>query len=343
MKGYKAYQRGLICEPDGNKKQYKENTVYEENEAIVCHSGMHFCANPLDVLYYYPLIDDDGHFSDITTVESLDDAKTNDNRKFCTKKLKIGVKLELPAFIKAAIDFVLEKNPTNHNSQLASSGYNSKLASSGYNSKLASSGDYSKLASSGDNSKLASSGYNSQFASSGDNSQLASSGYNSQLASSGYNSKLASSGYNSQLASSGDNSKLASSGDNSQLASSGDNSQLASSGDNSKLASSGYNSQFASSGDNSKLASSGDYSKLASSGDYSKLASSGDYSVVAGIGIDNIAKARKGSWITLAEWKYDVNKNKYIPVCVKSEQVDGKKIKEDTFYKLENGEFVEVE
>ena len=32
----------------------------------------------------------------------------------------------------------------------------------------------------------------------------------------------------------------------------------------------------------------------------------------------------------------------YIPVCVKTEKIDGEKIKEDTFYKLENGEFVEV-
>ena len=271
MKGYKSYKRGLVCEPNGNKKQYKENAVYEENEAIVCRSGMHFCANPLDVLDYHPLIDEDGYFSDITTVENLDEIKTNDNRKFCTKKLKIGVKLELPAFINAAIDFILEKNPIDNSSQLASSGNSSQLASSGYSSKLASSGNYSKLASSG------------------------------------YYSKLASSGYSS------------------------------------KLASSGYYSQLASSGDYSQLASSGDFSKLASSGDSSQLASSGDSSVVAGIGIDNIAKARKGSWITLAEWKYDVNKNKYIPVCVKSEQVDGEKIKEDTFYKLENGEFVEVE
>ena len=298
MKGYKSYKRGLVCEPNGNKKQYKENAVYEENEAIVCRSGMHFCANPLDVLDYHPLIDEDGYFSDITTVENLDEIKTNDNRKFCTKKLKIGVKLELPAFINAAIDFILEKNPIDNSSQLASSGNSSQLASSGDSSKLASSGNYSKLASSGYSSQLASSGYYSQLASSGDYSQLASSGYFSKLASSGDSSQLASSGYSS------------------------------------KLASSGYFS---------KLASSGDSSKLASSGDSSQLASSGDSSVVAGIGIDNIAKARKGSWITLAEWKYDVNKNKYIPVCVKSEQVDGEKIKEDTFYKLENGEFVEVE
>ena len=158
-------------------------------------------------------------------------------------------------------------------------------------------------------------------------------------------------------ASSGYNSQLASSGDYSQLASSGDNSQLASSGDNSKLASSGYNSKLASSGDYSKLASSGDYSKLASSGDYSQLASSGYYSnishdkgienVVCNIGIYGKARGIKGDILVLAEYKkIDSPKHRtyvYKPICVKSKKIDGKFIKENTYYKLENKKFVEVE
>lgn len=37
-------------------------------------------------------------------VEALDDVKTNDGKKFCTKKLKIGAKLSLWQFIKASFD-----------------------------------------------------------------------------------------------------------------------------------------------------------------------------------------------------------------------------------------------
>ena len=48
-----------------------------------------------------------------------------------------------------------------------------------------------------------------------------------------------------------------------------------------------------------------------------------------------MVKARKGSWVTLAEWKDN------IPICVKTEFVDGERIKEDTWYRLVNGEFVE--
>lgn len=54
-------------------------------------------------------------------------------------------------------------------------------------------------------------------------------------------------------------------------------------------------------------------------------------------------EAEKGSWITLAEWVEDEEKGRYVPVCVKTEYVDGEKIKEDTYYTLKSGEFVEVE
>ena len=57
-------------------------------------------------------------------------------------------------------------------------------------------------------------------------------------------------------------------------------------------------------------------------------------------GNNSIAKAKIGSWITLAEWDCI---NVWTPICVKTEQVDGERIKADTFYKLVNGEFKEVE
>ena len=55
-----------------------------------------------------------------------------------------------------------------------------------------------------------------------------------------------------------------------------------------------------------------------------------------------MAKGKKGSWITLSEWEYNEEEKVYIPVCVKTKKIDGVKIKEDTYYKLKNGRFVEV-
>ena len=95
-------------------------------------------------------------------------------------------------------------------------------------------------------------------------------------------------------------------------------------------------------GNNStQIGSSGDSAKIGSSGYYAKIESTGNHSVVMAAGNNSIAKAKIGSWITLAEWKH--NGNVWIPICVKTEKVDGERIKADTFYKLVNGEFKEVE
>ena len=93
-------------------------------------------------------------------------------------------------------------------------------------------------------------------------------------------------------------------------------------------------------GYSAKIGSSGDYAKIGSSGDSAQIDSSGQDSVIMGAGHDSKAKAAIGSWITLAEWKRieDVWK----PICVKTEQVDGKRIKADAYYRLIDGEFEEV-
>ena len=212
MKGYKGFEPGLIC----RGKQYAENTVFEEEEAEICSYGMHFCENPFDVLDYYGFINDTGDFNEFAEVEALEEVKTDDNRKFCTKKLKIGAKLSISKFINACVDFAIEKTST-------------CIA----------------------------------------------------------DNKI-------------------------------------------------------SSGDSAKIGSSGDFAQIGSSGDSAKIGSSGKDCVICCAGHNSVVKAKKGSWITLAEWEYSKEKERYIPKCVKTEFVDGERIKEDTLYKLIDGEFVEV-
>ena len=219
MKGYKAFKPGLIC----RDKQYEEKAIATEERAEPCKCGIHFCENPFDVLDYYHLITDEGKFTEFAEVEALDEPVTDDKKKYCTTKLKVGAKLSFAGFIRACIDFVFEKTV---NSMPDSSGYSAQIGSSGYSAKIGSSGNSAKIGSSGDSAKI-------------------------------------------------------------------------------------Y--------------------------------SSGEDSVIMCAGINSRAKAKKGSWITLTEWKRDPNKDRYVPVCVKTEQVDGERIKEDTFYQLIDGEFKEVE
>ena len=66
----------------------------------------------------------------------------------------------------------------------------------------------------------------------------------------------------------------------------------------------------------------------------------GKESVAVAIGIRSKAKGALGCWIVCAEWIEECDGN-YIKE-VKAALVDGEKIKADTWYKLKNGDFVEV-
>ena len=145
-----------------------------------------------------------------------------------------------------------------------------------------------------------------------------------------------------QIGSSGDYAQIGSSGDYAKIGSSGDYAQIGSSGYSAQIGSSGDYAQIGSSGDSAKIGSSGDSAQIGSSGYSAQINSTGEDSVIMCAGDESRAKAKTGSWITLAEWKWSDKKNRYIPVCVKTEYVDGVRIKADTWYKLENGKFVEV-
>ena len=322
MKGYKGFYKGLICKGDGYEKQYAENTVFEEDNAEICRSGMHFCENPFEVLDYYDLVTADGTFNDFAEVEALDEAKTDDKKKYCAKKIKIGAKLSISGFIKACVDFVIEETQKEDCD-----------TNDGDSAKIGSSGDYAKIGSSGDYAQIGSSGYSAQ---------IGSSGYSAKIGSSGDYAQIGSSGDSAQIGSSGDYAKIGSSGDYAQIGSPGDSAQIGSSGYYAKIGSSGYSAKIGSSGDSAQIGSSGDYAQIGSSGDYAKIGSSGEDSVICCAGHNSVVSAKKGSWITLAEWEYSDDKKRWVPKCVKTEYVDGEAIKSDTPYKLVNGKFEEM-
>ena len=248
MKGFKGFEKDFSC----GGKQYEENTTYEEYGEGCCHKGvMHFCEDPWEVLNHYDLVDGNGNFSEFAEVEALGQV-WNDGEKRATNKIHVGAKLGLKGFLKACIDFTLEKT---------------KYESNGTNL----------------------------------------------------------SGNSAQIGSSGDSAQIGSSGNYAQIGSSGDSAQIGSSGNSAQIGSSGYSAQIGSSGDSAKINSTGEDAVIMCAGSRSK------------------AKGKKGSWITLAEWVKDEEKGRYVPICVKTERVDGEKIKDDTYYTLKNGEFVEVE
>ena len=339
MKGYKAFGAGMVCAPSKDKPfKYEVGGVYEEPEADLCSKGFHFCKKPLDVLNYYPLVDKDGNMSEFAEVEALEEPIDNGSDKVVTRKIKIGAKLSFADLVNASLEFEhikesKEKTTDKDCARIGSSGNYAQIGSSGDYAQIGSSGDYARIGSSGDDARIGSSGYYAQIGSSGNCARIGSSGYGARIGSSGNYAQIGSSGDYARIGSSGNYAQIGSSGYYAQIGSSGDYARIGSSGDYARIGSSGYGAQIGSSGNGARIGSSGNDVQINSTGEDSVICCAGNNCVV---------KAKKGSWITLSEWKYDEEKERSIPVCVKTEYVDGEHIKEDTYYKLVGGEFVEA-
>ena len=180
-----------------------------------------------------------------------------------------------------------------------------------------------------------------QIGSSDSYTKISSSDSYAQIGLSGEYTKIATSGVHAKIGTSGYDSRIGSSGSYTKIVSSGNYTKIGSSGGFDRIVSSGVHAQIGASGYFTQISSSGEYAQIGTSGENALIESTGKRSVICCAGNNSIVKAKKGSWITLSEWNYSEIMREAFPVCVKTEFVDGERIKADTWYKLVNGEFVE--
>ena len=119
--------------------------------------------------------------------------------------------------------------------------------------------------------------------------------------------------------------------------SSGNYSTAGSSGNSSTAGSSGYSSTAGSSGNYSTAGSSGYSSTAAATGAYCSAKADGKDSIAVVNGACGKACGALGCYLVLTEYDDDGNM-----LLAKMAKVDGAVIKENTWYTLENGEFVEA-
>ena len=312
IKSYKGFDKNLKC----RDLQYEIGKEYEmDGEIKVCRRGFHACESPLEVFDHYSMIG--SRFCEVEQDGNI--SKEDRETKICSSKIKIKAELKLADMINLGVEWLKEiTSPEKIKTSI-------------------------KDNSSGDGAQIGSSGNYAQIGSSGNYAQIGSSGYDAKIGSSGYDAKIGSSGNYAQIGSSGDGAKIGSSGNGAKIGSSGNYAQIGSSGNGAKIGSSGDDAKIGSSGNGAQIGSSGNGAQIGSSGNGAQIDSTGEGCVIMCAGINSVAKASKGSWITLSEWSYSDKKQRYIPVCVKTEFVDGEKIKADTYYKLAGGVFKEIQ
>lgn len=149
-----------------------------------------------------------------------------------------------------------------------------------------------------------------------------------------------------KIAVSGGYARIFTMGQYTKIASSGASAQMGVTGNNTTVISSGANARIVSDGDCLDIGSSGDWAKICTIGCCNKIVSSGKYAFVDCKGADSVAtaigqssrvKAAKGCQIVMAEYNL-----KGELIAIKSAKVDGERLREDTYYRLQGGEFVPI-
>lgn len=285
--------------------QYKVGETYEiKGRVICCAHGFHACTNPMDVWNYYPITD--SRFSEVELSGEID--KDNNDSKLCGSKIKILKEISVEDYIRCCSNWMRKNTRSKY-------AWNQKEINDNCDSVIISSyKDQARIYSSGDNAKIASFGYNSEINSCGRSVQISSCGEYARIYSLGCNHQIVSSDSYARIFSCGSSVKIGSCGDDVIIDSTGCSSEIVSCGNNAQIRTSGNNAYVASYGNNATIICSGRFSKV---------------------------KAKKGSSIILTEWVWDGHRG-FIPMCIKIESVDGERIKENTWYKLRDGKFVET-
>ena len=104
-KAYKGFDKDLKC----RGFQYEIGKEFEEEKASLGNKGFHACLHPLDVLGYYPPIENNRY-----CVVEIDDngERRTDDTKVCGTKIKVGAEIGIKGLISATFEYVKERCTT---------------------------------------------------------------------------------------------------------------------------------------------------------------------------------------------------------------------------------------
>ena len=309
IKGYKGFNPDMTC----RDFKYEVGKEYETDKAKACEAGFHFCENPFDVWGYYPPCGEGGRLNRFCEVEGSGDTDNSHSDKIACTHIKVGAEIGLQGIINAGVKFIMDK-VSRSGSKQSNTGKQSAATNTGNQSAATNTGDRSAATNTGDRSVATNTGYSSAATNTGNQSAATNTGYRSAATNTGKQSAATNTGNQSVATNTGDRSAATSMGDYSAATNTGNC---------------------------SAARSTGDCSAATSTGDRSAASVSGRESIAIVTGKDSKAKGSMGCWIVLTE-RGAFDEGAYLIKCVKAFKVDGKEIKADTFYKLENGKAVEV-
>ena len=300
----KAY-KGFNTDLTCRDFQYEVGKEYEQKgKMVACENGFHACENPMDVFGYYP--PNNSRYCEVEQSGTIDRSQD----KIASSKIRIQCEIGLSGIINAGVKFILDKvNWKNDNA--TNTGYLSAATNTGEFSAATNTGNCSAATNTGYLSAATNTGYCSAATNTGDHSAATNTGEFSAATNTGNCSVATNTGYLSAATNTGDRSAATNTG---------------------------YYSAATNIGDRSVATNTGSYSVATNTGNCSVAKVEGKESIAIVTGRGSKACGALGCWLVLTE------RNACdVIIEVKAVRVDGETIKENTWYKLKDGQIIETE
>ena len=325
MKAFKGFKKDLTC----RGFQYEEGKEYHTERAECCEEGFHACEYPLDCFGYYNPAE--SVFHEVELSGNMD--KKNDDTKVCATDIKIGARISIAGLVKAAIDFTMSK-VNKEKESYESHGFASATGNCGASSAT---GDY------GASSATGNCGASSATGDYGASSATGNCGASSATGDCGASSAT---GYRGASSATGDYGASSATGNCGASSATGDY------GASSATGNCGASSAT---GDYGASSATGNCGASSATGYRGASSVSDPTGVAVAWGHEAKAKGCLGAHLILSDWRYigekwsdgdyktPYNVESWELAGAKMVQVDGEKIKADTYYRCIDGEVVEAE
>ena len=309
MKAYKGFDKDLKC----RDFQYEIGKTYTHNGDVEpCESGFHACEYPLDVFNYYPPAG--SRFAEVETSGKI----VPQGDKICCEKIKVKTELTLGALIQAAVNFTFDRVKWTKENHVEKE----KEAASATE-------EYGAASATGEYGAASATGYYGAASATGYGGAASATGYYGAASATGEYGAASATGYGGAASATGLRGAASAAGEHGAASATGEYGAASATGYYGAASATGYGGA---------ASATGEYGAASATGEYGAASATGYESIACGLGLQCKAKGAKGCWLVLAERKIDGE-----ILSIKAAQVDGKKIKENTYYQLVNGKFMEAE
>ena len=307
MKVYKGTDKDMKCR--GFQYKLGETAVFD-GEPHLCKAGLHACEQPIDVLNHYA--PNESRYFEADAEEVTDERESNDS-KIVAKKMMLKAEIGVPGLVKAQIEYV--KNQI---------GFEDAIKRANAEKENHATGDQGAASATGDRGAASATG---------DRGAASATGYQGAASATGYQGAASATGYRGAASATGDRGAASATGDRGAASATGYQGAASATG---------YQGAASATGDQGAASATGYQGAASATGDRGAASATGKAGVALAAGRECKAMGALGCAICCVE-RGEWDGETYPIIAVKAAIVDGEKIKADTWYRLQNGEFVEVE